>query len=265
VAVIVTGNTPAVDGVPASTPAEVNVTPAGNAVEVNVGALVAVTVNDPATPTVKVVAAALVNTGGPGDGVTATVADAGPVPTAFLATTEHAYELKLTKPLTVTGDAGPVALAVGVPVQVAVKSRIALPPLLVGAVNAMVAVLLPGVPAPMVGAAGALAVIVKLCGTAAAARKSTLPPWFALIVQVPPVTKVMTPAVVTVQTLVVDDVNASGSADVADAPVMVNGDALNGCPAIGPKVIVCGFLATVNVKLWVAFGRLPLEAVIVIG
>ena len=143
----------------------------------------------------------------------------------------------MIKPVTVIGDTVLVALPLGVPVQVAVKSSIALPPLLVGAVKATVAVLLPGVPAPMVGAAGALAVIVKLCGTAVAARKSTLPGWFAVIVQVPPVTNVTT-APATVQTAVVLDVNVSGNVEVADAPVMVNGDALNGCPAIAPKVIV---------------------------
>ena len=44
VAVMVIGNTPAVDGVPASTPAGVNVIPAGNAVDVNVGEFVAVMV-----------------------------------------------------------------------------------------------------------------------------------------------------------------------------------------------------------------------------
>ena len=78
------------------------------------------------------------------------------------------------------------------------------------------------------GALGALAVIVKLCGTAVAATKSTFPAWFAVIVQVPAVTKVMTPAVVTVQTGVVDEVNASGRPDEADAPVIVNDDALKG-------------------------------------
>ena len=242
VAVMVNGKVPAAVGVPASTPAEVNVTPPGNAlavVKVGGGEPVAVTVNVPAAPKVNVAAAALVNAGGTGtgDGTTVTAPEAGPVPTAFLATTEHEYEFALIKPVTVIGDTVLVAAPLGVPVQVAVKSRIALPPLLAGAVNATVAVLLPGVPVPMVGAAGALAVIVKLCGTAVAARKSTLPAWLAVIVQVPPVTNV-TAAPATVQTAVVDEVNVSGSADDADAPAMVNGDALNGCPAIAPKVMV---------------------------
>lgn len=205
---------------------------------------------------------------GTGDGTTVTGAEAGPVPMAFLATTEHEYEeVVLTRPVTVIGETVPVAVPLGggVPTQVTVKSRIALPPLLAGGVNAIVAVVLPGVPAPMVGAAGALEVIVKLCGTAAAGRKSTLPAWFAVIVQVPPVRKVMTPAVVTVQTPVVDDVNASARAEDADAPAMVNGEALNDCPAIGPKVMVCARLATTKLKLCVPLGRLPLAAVRVRG
>jgi len=68
VAVNVIRNVPAVEGVPLSTPvAAANVTPAGNAplsVSVGVGVPVAVTVNDPETPTVKVVLLALVNAGG---------------------------------------------------------------------------------------------------------------------------------------------------------------------------------------------------------
>lgn len=120
VAVIVIGNTPAVDGVPASTPADVNVIPAGRAVDVKVGEFVAVTVYVPATPTVKVVAATLVNAGGPGAGVTLTVADAGPVPAALRATTEHTYEFPFTSPVTVSGEVAPVTVPVGVPVHVAV-------------------------------------------------------------------------------------------------------------------------------------------------
>ena len=88
-AVIVMGNTPAVVGVPESTPAADNVRGAGTPVAENVGEFVAVTVYVPATPTVKVVEATLVNAGGPGAGVTVTVAEAGLEPTAFLAVTEQ--------------------------------------------------------------------------------------------------------------------------------------------------------------------------------
>ena len=125
VAVIVNGNTPAVVGVPANTPALVKVTPPGNAlvvVKVGGGEPVAVTLNVPAAPTVKAVAAALVNAGGTGtgDGTTVTGAEAGPVPIAFRATTVHEYEFALIKPGTVIGDTMPVAVPFGVPVQVAV-------------------------------------------------------------------------------------------------------------------------------------------------
>ena len=128
VAVIVNGNTPAVVGVPANTPALVKVTPPGNAlvvVKVGGGEPVAVTLNVPAAPTVKAVAAALVNAGGTGtgDGTTVTAAEAGPEPTAFLATTEHEYdEVVLISPDTVIGDTIPVAVPLGggVPTQVTV-------------------------------------------------------------------------------------------------------------------------------------------------
>jgi hypothetical protein len=68
VAVIVIGYEPpvAAAGVPLSTPAELSVTPLGNApvsVKVGAGNPVAVTVNEPAVPTVKVVFAALVMAG----------------------------------------------------------------------------------------------------------------------------------------------------------------------------------------------------------
>ena len=94
VAVMVNGKVPATLGVPESTPAADSVTagvPAGNGPGLaNVGEFVAVTVYVPATPTVKVVLATLVNAGGPSAGVMFTVAEAGPEPITFVATTEHA-------------------------------------------------------------------------------------------------------------------------------------------------------------------------------
>lgn len=128
VAVMVNGKVPAAVGVPASTPPEVSVTPPGSAlavVKVGGGEPVAVTLNVPATPKVNVVAFALVNAGGTGtgDGTTVTGAEAGPVPTAFLATTEHEYdEVVLISPDTVIGDTIPVAVPLGggVPTQVTV-------------------------------------------------------------------------------------------------------------------------------------------------
>ena len=133
----------------------------------------------------------------------------------------------MVMPELLIGEVAPVAMKVVGPTQVTVKSRIALPPVLVGAVKASVAVPGPGVPAPAVGAAGALAVIVKPCETGAAATKSTPPAWFAVIEHAPAVTKVMTPvAAPTVQTPVVVEVNASAPPG-AEAPEMVNGEALN--------------------------------------
>lgn len=105
VAVIVNGNVPATFGVPESTPAGVNVTagvPAGSvpAVTANVGEFVAMTVNVPGTPTVKVVEATLVNTGGPGDGVKELlVPGALANPPAFVAVTEQVVGVPLTSPV----------------------------------------------------------------------------------------------------------------------------------------------------------------------
>lgn len=79
------------------------------------------------------------------------------------------------RPTTVSGDAAPVMVKPPA-LQVTVKSIIALPPLLPGAVKASVAVPGPGVPTPAVGAAGALAVMVKPCVTGVAGRKSMFPP-----------------------------------------------------------------------------------------
>lgn len=88
----------------------------------------------------------------------------------------------MLNPDTVMGDAAPVP--VNAP-QVAVYCVIALPPLLSGGVNAMVACPLPGVAAPIAGAPGAVGVMVTLRGTGVAATKLALPGWLAVMVQVP--------------------------------------------------------------------------------
>ena len=94
--------------------------------------------------------------------------------------------------------------------------------------------------------------------------KSILPVWMAVIVQVPPAKKVTT-AAETVQTTVVTDANVIGNPDDAEVPVMVNGDALNGCPAMAPKVMVWDRLATTRRKLCDPFDAMPLDAVMVKG
>ena len=126
---------------------------------------------------------------------------------------------------------------------------IALPPLLPGAVKAMVAVFVPGVPVPIVGAAGTPVPIAKLCVTVTAALKSILPDWLAAMVHVPSV-RSDTTAAATVQTPVVLEVKFRARPDEADAPVMVNGDAFSCRAASVPKVILCDRLATTRLKFW---------------
>ena len=163
------------------------------------------------------------------------------------------------------GEVAPVAMKVVGPTQVTVKSRIGLPPVLVGAVKASEAVPGPGVPTPAVGAAGALAVILKPCETGAATTKSTPPAWFAVIEQAPAVTKVTIPvAAPTVQTPAVVELNASAPPG-AEAPGMVNGEALNPCAPIAGNVITFGFFATTSENDFVSGGFTPLVAVTLNG
>lgn len=69
-----------------------------------------------------------------------------------------------------------------------------------------------------------------------AAKKEELPAWFALIVQVPAVTKVRVPPVVIVQTPVVDDVNVGVKPELAVAVSV--GAVPKFCAPGLPKVIV---------------------------
>jgi hypothetical protein len=90
------------------------------------------------------------------DGVTAAVADAGPVPTALVAVTEHVYAVPLASPVTVIGEAVPDA--VNPPgLHVAVYEVMGDPPSLAGAMNAIAACMLPAVAVPIVGAPGTVA------------------------------------------------------------------------------------------------------------
>ena len=74
----------------------------------------------------------------------------------------------MVKPLTVTGEVLPDPVKLPV-LQVAVYSVIGLPPLLAGAVKAIEACISEPLAAPMVGAFGAIALIVTLCVTCSAA------------------------------------------------------------------------------------------------
>jgi len=88
-------------------------------------------------------------------------ADAGLVPIAFVAVTVKVYAVPLVKPVTVIGLVVPVAVKLP-GFDVTVKPVIALPPVLVGAVNDTVACPSPAVAVPMVGALGAVAFIVSV-------------------------------------------------------------------------------------------------------
>ena len=137
----------------------------------------------------------------------------------------------------------------------------ALPPLLAGAVKATVAELLPPVPAPMVGAPGATAVMVKVCDTCGAAPKLAFPAWSAVMVQVPAVTMVILRPL-TVHTAVVVDASVTTKPELAvafEAKAVV-------LKVLAPglaKVMVCAPAEITNETTWVAAGALPLDAVTV--
>lgn len=139
-----------------------------------------------------------------------------------------------------------------------------LPPVLAGGEKKMINVWLPAVMPPMIGAPGATADMEKLCTIGDAAKKSALPDCVAEILQVPAFVNV-TIAPETLQTAAVVEPNVSGSDDDADAAVIVMGEEFTDCAAIAPKVMVWLRFATIRLKLCVAFGRLPLAAVMVIG
>ena len=135
----------------------------------------AVTENDPGALTVNDVELTLVILGAvfPGIGVTITVAEGTLVPPAPIAVTEQVYVVLLTRLVTVIGDTAAVPLPDGV--QLAVYRVIAVPPVLAGAVKAIVACELPAVGIRLVGAPGAVGVIVTLCVTSVAAAKFASP------------------------------------------------------------------------------------------
>jgi hypothetical protein len=121
------------------------------------------------------------------------------------------------------------------------------PPLLAGAVNATVAVPLPAVAVPMVGAPGATALMANDRVTVGAAVKLALPAWSALIEQVPVVRKVTVPALVIVHTAGVDDVKATVRPE----------DAVAVSVGVVPKLWAAGLA---NVIVCAAFGVTALEA-----
>lgn len=92
-------------------------------------------------------------------GVTETDVDAGPVPMAFVALTEHPYKVLLVSPETTIGLLLPLPdLEVPGTVQVAVYPVMTDPPSEVGAAKAIEACPSPGVTVVIVGAPGAVAI-----------------------------------------------------------------------------------------------------------
>ena len=106
-------------------------------------------------------------------GVTSTPVDAGPCSAAALvAFTVQLTLTLLTSVVTVIGEEAPFTVTAP---QVAAYDAIGLPPLLIGAVKATTACVSPGVTVVMDGAPGAMAVMVTLRVTCAAAATLPLP------------------------------------------------------------------------------------------
>ena len=115
----------------------------------------------------------------------------------------------MVSPVTVIGDDEPTSvIPPGFAVTIYPFGMMAEPPVLAGAVKVTVACWSPGVAVPMVGAAGTIALTVKLRVTVEAAFVDELPAWSASMVQVPAEMKVNTPLLVMVQTPVVDEVKS---------------------------------------------------------
>lgn len=91
------------------------------------------------------------------------------------------------------------------------------PPLLAGAVNVMVACVLPAVAVPMVGAPGTMALMANVWDTVVAAFHTLSPVWAATIVQLPAETRVNAPLPVMVQMPGVVELKLTGRPEVADA------------------------------------------------
>lgn len=89
------------------------------------------------------------------------VPDAELVPTALVAVTVNVYDVPLAKPVTVNGEAPPVAVKPP-GLEVTVYDVIAEPPLFIGGVNETVACPFPPVAVPIVGASGTFAGVTEL-------------------------------------------------------------------------------------------------------
>lgn len=115
-----------------------------------------------------------------------------------------------------------------------------MPPVFTGATNATLAWVSPAVATGLVGAPGTTALTVKLWLTCGAGRWEVSPAWFALIVQVPVVTKVSVPPAVMVQTPVVELVKDTAYPAPADENADRVGEVPKFCEPGLLKVIVWG-------------------------
>jgi hypothetical protein len=145
----------------------------------------------------------------------------------------------LVKPVTVTGEFAPVPVRPP-GLEVTVYKVIAAPPVNAGAVKLTVAWVSPAVALAAVGAPGTTALILNERLTVAAAEKLLSPASSASMVQVPVVTMVNTPPLVTVQTPVVDELKVGIKLDEDDA--LSVGVVPKSCAPGLLKVIVCAAL-----------------------
>ena len=90
-------------------------------------------------------------------------AEASPVPTAFVAVTVNVYAVPLVRPVTVMGEAVPLAL-MPPGEEVAVYDVIVAPPFEAGGANVTFACALPGSATPIVGAPGTAAGVTLFVG-----------------------------------------------------------------------------------------------------
>jgi hypothetical protein len=144
----------------------------------------------------------------------------------------------VTTPALVTEQADPVAAYVGARPEVAVAARI-------GAVPPYVAVI--GVPKFWIVCAWAFTVNVTVCGVAAA--KLPAAGCVTLMVQVPPVSVVMTPVEETEQTAGVVEVYVGGRPEVVVAPIGVVEPTVAVVGTVGGIVITSAAGLTVSVSL----------------
>ena len=104
----------------------------------------------------------------------------------------------------------------------------------------MLAWVSPAVATGLVGAPGTTGLTLKVWLTCGAARNEVSPAWFALMVQLPAVTKVSTPVEVMVHTPVVEEVKVTTYPPPADELAVRVGEVPKFCVPGLPNVMFCG-------------------------